>query len=340
MGETNFKELALGLLDSSPLNPREDKKAGLNSLVRSIQTTSLLHHPVVRPKGDRYEVICGERRVEALRKLGETAVVCKVVAMTDPQAAAAISIENGLRRDLRDIELAKLIHNYMELVVADTGKRPTQVAVAELLGLHPQKVLDCLKLLNLVDSVAEKVAKPSYGKKPPEGQLSGFAATQIAQLPPAMQPEAAKQVLTEDLTGKETRKLVMKLKKRTKLVGKNKVPLPKDLPAPLRAPKDIAKMIPKIKPKAPPGPTPSTIKEVIKDTIAEVKAPPTIQKGEVVLSPILERCPKLGSQEFQAVLPTICVNAFNTEVTIRRVHPDVLLAEILAQRYKINQKEW
>ncbi|MFX0195317.1 MAG: hypothetical protein ACFFCW_04265 [Candidatus Hodarchaeota archaeon] len=147
-------------------------------------------------------------------------------------------------------------------------------------------------------------------------------------------------MLKKELTGKETRMLVMKLKQRVKLKKKKKVTLSKDESSPFRAPKDVAKMIPKIKAKAPPGPTPPTIKEVIREAIDEVKASPPIKPQSKSRSPILEACPKMGSKLFQAIVQVICMNAFLSEATVRQRHPDELLAEILTQRYKIKQTDW
>jgi ParB family chromosome partitioning protein len=67
-------------------------------LVSSIRERGILHPLVVRPLGDKYEIVCGERRYRAALELGLTSIPVTVRVLTDSEALQCALMEN-LQRD-------------------------------------------------------------------------------------------------------------------------------------------------------------------------------------------------------------------------------------------------
>lgn len=78
--------------------------ASLASLAQSIQSQGVLQPLLVRPVGDRYEIIAGERRWRAAQLAGLSEVPVMIRELTDQQARVAGLIENLQREDLNAVD--------------------------------------------------------------------------------------------------------------------------------------------------------------------------------------------------------------------------------------------
>ena len=120
----------------------------IRELADSIRAQGLLQPPVVRPKGNRYEIIAGHRRFLAVTSLGLTHITCSVKNLSDQEAALARAMENIQRVDLSPVEEAKTYKKMSDMFkmtyqeIADkTGK--TAIIIKRriaLLTLHPDVV--------------------------------------------------------------------------------------------------------------------------------------------------------------------------------------------------------
>lgn len=103
------------LIDTNLIdNPGHDARVGLDisefdELVISIRQNGILQPLLVRPRGDRYEVIAGNRRLQAARKLGLSEVPCMVRDANDYETAIFKLEENLTRADISVVEEAKYI---------------------------------------------------------------------------------------------------------------------------------------------------------------------------------------------------------------------------------------
>src|SRR5262249_15287066 len=79
----------------------DDEMAALSE---SIRTHGVLQPLVVRPLGDRYQLIAGERRLRAAQVAGFDEVPVHVVDFNDQQVLEAALVENIQRTDLNPIE--------------------------------------------------------------------------------------------------------------------------------------------------------------------------------------------------------------------------------------------
>ena len=123
------------------------------SLAKSIQRNGMLHPISVRPLGDRFEIIVGERRWRAALSLGLSHVPVTVRDASDEQMLELALIENIQREDLNAIDRARAYRRYCDtfgLKVDD---------VAQRVGEDRSTVANYVRLLELPDEVQEMVAK-------------------------------------------------------------------------------------------------------------------------------------------------------------------------------------
>src|SRR3990167_5001696 len=103
------------LIDTNLIdNPGRDARMSheiseFDDLYVSIRENGILQPLLVRPKGDRYEVIAGNRRLQVARKLGLSEVPCMVRDANDNETAIYRFEENLKRADITVVEEAKYI---------------------------------------------------------------------------------------------------------------------------------------------------------------------------------------------------------------------------------------
>src|SRR5438132_1675281 len=107
--------VAVDRIDHNPYQPRkafdEDELASLSDSIRSV---GILQPLVVRPVGDRYQLVAGERRLRAAEAVGFGDVPVRVVDFNDQQVLEAALVENIQRTDLNPIEKAQGFQDYLQ----------------------------------------------------------------------------------------------------------------------------------------------------------------------------------------------------------------------------------
>ncbi len=141
-------------IEANPFQPRRDfGGAELNELAASIRTNGLLQPVVVRrsASGRTFELVAGERRLRAVRRLGWTDIPAQVREVDDRTLLVLALVENVQREDLGPIEEAK---GYGELRSV-FGLR--QREIAEAVGKSRSSVANLLRLLTLPPSAQRLV---------------------------------------------------------------------------------------------------------------------------------------------------------------------------------------
>jgi len=150
----------------------------LNALTESIRRDGVLMPILIRPQGDGYELIAGERRWRASQaaKLKEIPAVVRVV--DDLQALELAIVENEQRDDLTAIESARAYRRLMDEF------NYTQQQVAESVGVSRVQVSNLIRLLQLPESVQLLVEqrKISMGQVRPLVGLENTVAVSLAKL--------------------------------------------------------------------------------------------------------------------------------------------------------------
>ncbi|HUD73430.1 MAG TPA: ParB/RepB/Spo0J family partition protein, partial [Terracidiphilus sp.] len=131
---TEYRDLPLDALTESPNNPRKSfDEASLNELAASIKAQGILSPLVVRPVGQRFEVVAGARRYRAARLAGLETAPVRIVELTDAQAIETSIVENLIRADVHPMEEAsgfrflldmEELKYTIEQISARTGKTP------------------------------------------------------------------------------------------------------------------------------------------------------------------------------------------------------------------------
>jgi ParB family chromosome partitioning protein len=186
-------------ISPSPFQPRRAfDEIKLQELAMSIRNQGIIQPLVVRPKGERFELIAGERRWRAAMKAGLSTVPVVVRQASDRDALQLALIENLQREDLNPIEEAT---GYRRLQDEFTW---SQEEVAEKVGKSRPAVTNALRLLSLPSEVQQEVASGNL----PAGQARALLGLQSE----AVIITAYREVLARALSTRETEKLVRNLK--------------------------------------------------------------------------------------------------------------------------------
>jgi ParB family chromosome partitioning protein len=152
--------VAVSEVQPSPLTARTvPDEEGLEELVQSVRQDGLLYPIKVRAVDGKYEVVCGHRRLEAIKRLGLETVRVEVVEMDDGQALRAGLAENLKRASLHPLEEAR------QFAAAVDGLGWTQGQLAQAIGRSRPYVKERLDLLQLPeklrDAMQERTVTPA-----------------------------------------------------------------------------------------------------------------------------------------------------------------------------------
>ena len=190
-----IQSIAIDSLEPGPFQPRVSMAPeALAELVESIKARGILQPLLARrhPKhGDRYQIIAGERRWRAAQQAGLHEVPVLIRDLADGDAMAAALVENLQRQDLNAIEEAD---GYKRLI-EEFGL--TQEQLGSAVGKSRSHIANCLRLLNLPDSVRADVQA---------GKLSaGHARALLSHANPEI---AARMVIEKGLNVRQTEGLI------------------------------------------------------------------------------------------------------------------------------------
>lgn len=160
---------------------------GMETLVESIREHGVIQPLVVRTLASGgYQIVAGERRWRASKRLGLSELPVVIREMDDQQAMEIALIENLQREDLNPVEEAE---GYRELL---DRYQMTQDEVAKRVGKSRAAVANAVRLLGLPDSVLELLR---------QGELSAGQAKAILSLEtPEEKEEMAKKAASGKIT--------------------------------------------------------------------------------------------------------------------------------------------
>jgi len=154
-------QVDIDLIEPSPYQPRTRfREEALDELARSIQASGIIQPLVVRPVGNRYQLIAGERRWRAAQRAGLNKVAAIVRDVPDELALEMTLVENIQREDLNAMEAARAFERLMDEF------QLTQEQVAERTGKDRATVANAIRLLKLEPTIQDWIE---------EGKLSAGA---------------------------------------------------------------------------------------------------------------------------------------------------------------------
>lgn len=145
-------EVPPAVIDANPWQPRTVvDDADLAELANSLREHGLVQPIVVRAQGDRFQLIAGQRRLAAARRLGWAKVPVRVLDVDDRQMSEIAIVENLQRRDLDALEKAASFKQYL------ATWNCTQDELAKRLAVDRSTVANLIRLLELPASVQQKL---------------------------------------------------------------------------------------------------------------------------------------------------------------------------------------
>ena len=183
----------------------------LTELAESIQAHGMLQPIVVRPLGERrYQIVAGERRWRAAKRIGLSEVPVIIRELSDSEASQIAMIENLQRENLNPIEEAMGYQALMQQFDM------TQEEVAKTVGRSRSAVANSLRLLNLPVLVQDYLEK---------GKISVGHAKALAGLKDeATLLHCAARAAEDNITVREIEALVQKQAAEGKPAEKQKTP--------------------------------------------------------------------------------------------------------------------
>jgi len=186
--------MPLAQIQPNPKQPRTDiDEESIAELADSISKVGLLQPIIVRPYGEGYQIIAGERRWRASKVAGLERVPVRILAADDTSSLEIALIENLQREDLNSIEEAR---GYRRLL---TEYQMTQAELADKVSKSRSAITNALRLLDLPEEVQEMVY---------QGKLTAGHARAILSVPDeALRVKLATKLAEEGLSVREAENL-------------------------------------------------------------------------------------------------------------------------------------
>lgn len=187
--------LSLEQIIPNPDQPRSHfSEQALEELAASIKQQGVLQPVVVTRKGDKYQLICGERRFRAAGMAGLERIPVVVKEVASAQALELALVENIQREDLNPIEEAEAFQRLM-------GQRDlSQEKVADLVGKDRSTVANALRILRLPKEVLGLVVDQKIS--------AGHARALLPLFSPEHQRSLAERIVKEGLSVRDTEQIV------------------------------------------------------------------------------------------------------------------------------------
>lgn len=204
--------IELNRIKPNRLNPRfEINIEKLNELADSIRQVGLLEPIIVRPAGDGFEVVVGERRYRASQQADLHQIPAIVRDLTDGQVIELNLVENIQREDLSAVEKGNCC---TQLLKKHSQKYPTRESLAKKIGVSVDTINNWLKLTEVPVEIQKMIVPAERGGVPrPLGKLDYNTALTITRQidEPARQVEVAKEIAGRPVHGRTARRVVAKV---------------------------------------------------------------------------------------------------------------------------------
>ncbi len=182
----------------SPYQPRKyfDEKS-VRKLAKSINDIGMIQPIVVRKKGEYFELIAGERRLEALKFLGKKEAPAIIKEASDIEAFRMTLEENIRRENLNPLEIAEAIKQMKEKFGLTDEK------LGKILNMSRPLITNYLRLLNLPTEIKKGIEK---------GEITFGHAKSLVSLDKDEMLKIYRKIIKNKLSVRDTEKLAKKEK--------------------------------------------------------------------------------------------------------------------------------
>ncbi|CAM3568598.1 ParB/RepB/Spo0J family partition protein [Deinococcus frigens] len=189
---SGVQALSINRIVQAGYQPRQVfEPTSLAELAQSIREKGVIQPLLVRPRGESFEIVAGERRWRASQLAGLTELPVIIRDLGDREALEIAIVENLQREDLGPLEEARA---YQALL--DQGLN--QEGVAQAVGKGRSTVSNALRLLTLTDGALRALDS---------GQISAGHARAILAQPDADRAWALEQITLRGLSVREAEAL-------------------------------------------------------------------------------------------------------------------------------------
>jgi len=211
MLESNIQQGVINIpiekIKTNKYQPREEfNQEALDNLAVSIKEKGFIQPVLVRLTNNEYELIAGERRLRAAKKIGYKEIPAIIKEASDLDSLELSIIENIQRENLNSIDQARAYKRLQEEF------NMTQENVADTIGKDRATVANILRLLNLPARIQEYVSR---------GTISmGHARAMLSLSKESEQMRLCTKIIKNDLSVRDTESYAKKI------VGKGLKPFP------------------------------------------------------------------------------------------------------------------
>ena len=202
--QLNIEQLPISQITPNPFQPRKEfNETSLKELAHSIKQHGLAQPVIVRKVNSAYELIVGERRLEACKLNHFETIPAIIKNITDQQSCEIALVENIDRENLNIIEIAQSLNR----LINDFSY--TQETLSSLFSRSRSSIANILRLLKLPTSIHDYII---------QGQLSeGHARTLIVfSNDEALCLQLANEIISKKLNVRQAEKLIKSLKTKKK----------------------------------------------------------------------------------------------------------------------------
>ena len=197
-GTAGEQMVKVALIEPNQSQPRKKfDQEQMEELAESIKLHGVLQPLLVQKKDGLYEIIAGERRWRAAKLAGLKEVPVVIRQYTPQESMEVALIENLQREDLNPIEEAKA---YQRLI-QEFGLKQEEIAAK--VAKNRTTITNAMRLLKLDEGIQNMVIENVIS--------SGHARALLGLEDPEMQLKAAKMIMEDKLSVRETERLVKRL---------------------------------------------------------------------------------------------------------------------------------
>ncbi len=186
------------------------EKQAIEDLSNSIKERGIIQPLIVRKsedQDDKYELIAGERRLQAAQSAGLHEVPVVILQADNLKSLELAIIENVQRKDLNAIEEAESYKNLIENFNYDQDK------VSKFIGKSRSHIANSIRLLSLPDKITEMIRS----EKLSQGHAKILIGLENATI-------LAEKIIKKKLSVRQSENLVRLLKNGNKKINKKKDP--------------------------------------------------------------------------------------------------------------------
>ena len=164
--------ISIDRIDPNPNQPRQ-VMGDLSELMASIAEKGVIEPLIVRQRGERFQIIAGERRYQAAVQVGLRELPVVIRDVDDTEIIEVALVENIQRKDLTAFEEAEAMHSLAsrsaythEALARKLGKSRTSITESLALNAIPDEVKNLCRLADIASkSLLLQIVRQSTPQK-------------------------------------------------------------------------------------------------------------------------------------------------------------------------------